>query len=960
MKSIRTFLWALCLLLVSISCAQAQTATVSGTVEDQQTRKPVEGATVELTVGDSDKRSATTNAQGIYELKDIPYNTVYELTIRFQQADPSTVSIAVNQENVTVPTVSISTSTNPNGNMSNEDLIPTVTISESESQSDKGGTQNVVGLLASSQDVFTSAAAFTFGPMRFRIRGYDAENSIVSINGMPMNELETGRPVWSAWGGLNDVMRNRENSIGLQATENAFGSVGGSVDIDMRPSSQRKQIRVGYAMSNRLYAHRLMATYSSGALKGGWYISASASWRFRFGNVIGYMPGTDYNAASYFLAIEKKIGEKHSLTLTGFGTPTARGKTQPTFQELYDLMGTNYYNPNWGYQTNSKGKQVKRNSREAVTHQPVIMLNHDWKINDKMTLSTTAGAQFGRNGATALDWYDSADPRPDYYRKLPSYYYADGDSAQAQAIEQAFLNDPSVSQINWDRFYSINRANFAQVADANGVAGDTVSGNRSLYVVEDRRFDTKRATVASNFIGSFTDFFTLHAGVNYQWYATRNFKVLDDLLGGDYYLDIDKFAERDSVANPDFYQSDINTPNRIVKEGDVFGYDYTNNIHKTEVWAQGVFTFPKVDFFVAGNFSHTEYWRTGNIQNGKFPDNSSGNSEKAKFDNFAVKGGLTYKINGRNYLFANGMYMTRAPFMRDVFISPRTRNQLVDSLQNERVYSVEAGYRLRSPRIQLSVTGYFTRFFNQLSYSAFYLDNALRTADGTTGGFVNYVMRGINKQHMGLEVGFEIPIVAGLAVNGAASVGEYIYISRPQVSVYLDNTSDLLVDNATAYLKNFYVGGAPQMAYTLGLSYNAPQFWFVRVNANYFMRNFVDINPERRTWAAVSYGENPVYQQNAVEQGSELWNQIIGQEELKGGFTLDIFGGKSFRIKAGKKTYMLYLNLGVSNVLHNTKLVTGAYEQFRFDYEDKNVDKFPSRYTYSFGANYFLNISLQI
>lgn len=958
-------LWGSLALLLTFSFLQAQTATVSGTVQQDIGDKPIEGASVRL-VSELDPSlvfTATSNADGVFQLSNVTFGA-YDLQIEWNELSLNKSGVLIEQSEQLLGNFRLNAN-NPNGNLSSEELIPTVTISESEAQNDRGGTQNVMGLLSASRDVFVSAAAFTFGPARFRTRGYDAENSMVLINGMPMNELETGRPAWGLWGGLNDVMRNRDNTIGLEATASTFGSVGGSVDIDMRPSSQRKQFRVSYANSNRAYAHRLMATYSSGFLKGGWAISASASWRFRFGDLINYMKGTDYNAASYFVAIEKKLGAKHSLVLTAFAAPQARGRTQPTFAEMYEMMGTNYYNPNWGYQTSEKtGKQTKRNARESVSHQPVILLNHDWAISDKSKLQTAVGFQFGINGATALDWYDAADPRPDYYRKLPSYYELNGDTAQAALIREQYQNDPSVSQINWDHLYTVNRNSLTQVANANGVVGDTFTGNRAHYIVSNRRTDSKRVTFNTNFQHQFSDHVALQAGANYQWYSTRNFTVVDDLLGADFYLDIDRFAETYNSTDPTFSQNDIETPNRILKEGDVYGYDYTNTVHKAMAWAQGNFSFSKVDFFLAAEGSYTTYWRTGHLQNGKFPDDSKGESDHSTFFNYAVKGGATYKINGRNYIYANGLYMTRAPYMRDAFISPRSRNQLVDSLRSENIYSAEVGYRLRAPRIQLSITGYFTRFFNQVNYTTFFLDNAIPSIDGssTTGGFVNYVMQGINKQHMGIEFGVDVPIVSGLNFQAAASVGEYIYISRPNVSVYLDYTAAQLIDNQTVYLKNYYVGGTPQMAYTAGFSYNAPKFWFIRINANYFMRNFVDVNPERRTWGAINYltNQNPTYQQDVVDPNSPLWESILGQEELKGAFTLDLFGGKSWRIRRGEKTYMLYLNVGVSNVLHNTKMITGAFEQFRFDYEDKQVQKFPTRYSYNSGANYYISLTFQL
>ena len=38
----------------------------------------------------------------------------------------------------------------------------------------------------------------------------------------------------------------------------------------------------------------------------------------------------------------------------------------------------------------------------------------------------------------------------------------------------------------------------------------------------------------------------------------------------------------------------------------------------------------------------------------------------------------------------------------------------------------------------------------------------------------------------------------------------------------------------------------------------------------------------------------------------------------------------------------------------------GGYEQFRFDFENKNPDLFPSRYFYSFGRNYFVSLAFRI
>ena len=48
------------------------------------------------------------------------------------------------------------------------------------------------------------------------------------------------------------------------------------------------------------------------------------------------------------------------------GAPTERGAQQASTQEAYDLVGNNYYNPNWGYQD---GKM--RNARVRNSHEPI-------------------------------------------------------------------------------------------------------------------------------------------------------------------------------------------------------------------------------------------------------------------------------------------------------------------------------------------------------------------------------------------------------------------------------------------------------------------------------------------------------------------------------------------------------------------------------------------------------------
>ena len=105
-----------------------------------------------------------------------------------------------------------------------ESQIGVINLSDNELDGDLGGAAtNVSGLLQASRDVFLSAAAFDFSATFFRPRGLDNANGKVLINGIEMNKQFNGRPQWGDWGGLNDVQRNREFSMGLKANDNTIG-----------------------------------------------------------------------------------------------------------------------------------------------------------------------------------------------------------------------------------------------------------------------------------------------------------------------------------------------------------------------------------------------------------------------------------------------------------------------------------------------------------------------------------------------------------------------------------------------------------------------------------------------------------------------------------------------------------------------------------------------------------------
>jgi hypothetical protein len=802
--------------------------------------------------------------------------------------------------------------------------IPQITVFAENTETNEQA-QEISGLLQSSDDIFVSTAGYVFGQTRFKIRGLDSEYTNVMINGISLNDRETGSAYWSSWGGLNDATRNKEIGNGISVSDIGFGGVGGTTNIMARASTFSKQTKLTYSLTNRNYRNRLMFLYATGMMENGWALTVSGSRRWA---KEGYVEGTYYDAWSYFVSAEKKFNANHTIGLIAFGAPTISGKNGVSVQEAYDLSGSNYYNPYWGYQNGEK-----RNSAVSNYHQPMIILSHYWTLNNKTSVTSSIYYVFGRGGVTALDWYDAADPRPDYYRNLPSY---DDSYNGLTPDDRNYLwqNDETFRQLDFDYFYFINRKNLYTIKDVDGIEGVTHTGNLSNYVIEERRNDKKQFGLNVNLQKEVNEHFKLSAGLNISRFTTSQYKLVDDLLGGDFYLNVDKYAERDFGDNYTA-QNDLNHPNQVIEEGDKFGYDYTGNINNYELFSQGSFTYGKIDFFAGLKLSYDQFWRTGHMKNGKFPDESYGDSEKHQFFNYGLKGGATFKINGRNFVNANASFMTNGPYFRASFVSARTRDHVVDGLTNEKIISGDLSYIYRSPYVKARATMYYIKFLDQIYSRSFYHD-VLRS-------FVNYSMVGVDVVNYGTEVGAEAKVSQDFTIYGVLGAGQYYYDSRPTATITVDNSAAEL-DNRTIYLKNYYVGGFPQLAASTGVKYFSSKYIFAGININYYDQIYLEINPDRRSAEAVTnYAPEYPYREEVLEQ-----------EKLDANYTVDAYVGKSFRIDY---KYYISVNLSVNNLLDNQDFAFGGYEQYRYDPLD--IDKFPPKYFYLYGRQYFLNVNFR-
>ncbi|UPS92375.1 carboxypeptidase regulatory-like domain-containing protein [Bizionia sp. M204] len=897
--------------------AFAQQTVVKGSVTEAISFDPIRNVTVTIEGTDI---TTTTDENGMFEFSsNLPLGDQI-LRISKDEYVFKRYPIVINEGqtvNITDMTLERDTSA---------DLF-TINLTDDELDDESGGLDNISGLLQSSQDVFQRTAAFEWSSSFYRVRGLDSENGSVLINGIEMNKIYDGRPQWSDWGGLNDMLRNQELTTGLAPSAYNFGGILGTTNMNVRASQYREGGRVTYSSSNRSYTNRVMASYASGLLEGGWSYAAMGG--RRWGNE-GYQDATLYDANSFFIAIEKQINDKHSLNFTSMYTPNRRGKSSPNTQEVYDLKDIKY-NEYWGWLDGEK-----KNSRIKEIEEPILMLNHYWDIGSKTTLNTNVGYQFGKIGNSRLDYGGGANPSPAYYQDLPSYFLADNDGpdyAGAYIAEQNFMNG---GQIDWERILDANITN-ASVGDTNA------------YVLYEDRQDDKQITVNSIFNTEINDNIILNAAVNYKNLKSENFGEIIDLLGGNGVLNVDSF---------DNYQYDNQNPNRVIGEGDKFRYNYNIFAEVISGYAQAQFKYSKVDFYLSGSVTSTSYQREGLWENSAFLGNLSlGKGEKLNFTGVGAKAGLTYKITGKHLIDVNGGYLTKAPTIRNTYSNSRDNNSVVDNITEEKITSFDASYIFRSPIVKAKLTGYYTKIEDANEIGFYYADGITNVGEefNDTSAFVQEVLQGVDKKHIGAELGIEAQVTPTIKLKGVAAVGQYTYDNNPDL--YLTSTSFGRTQTFTSNLKDYKIAGGPQQAYSLGFEYRDPDYWFFGATVNYLANAYIDVSPLLRTQNF--YLANDGLPINNYDE--DVATELLKQEEIDAYFTVNLTGGKSWKIG----DYYIGVFASVNNLLDEI-YKTGGFEQGRnANYNELLADnqtpkrQFGPKYWYGRGATYFVNVNFR-
>ena len=1073
----RKTLIAVLLSIVALVSVNAQTRLIGRLISVEQ--QAIEGATVTLA---NQGISTSTNNEGQFSLTYLePIDEEVIIEAYGYMSDIILVQLVENQLNdlgaITMqPDIAIEMK---------EEVI--LNLAEMDLNDDEGKSQSMASASSASQDVFNATISYAWSNARYRGRGYEQIYEQNYIEGISFNAAERGQFNFSAMGGLNDATRYREVVEGIEANNFTFGSLGLSTNYLQSATNYAQGWKVGLAGTNRNYKGAARATYSSGLMENGWAFTAQLAWRYTpYIDIKGQIgEGISYSSVGYFFTAEKQWGKDKRLSLITFGAPTRRGQSSALTQETYNLTnqynktswGYNNYNPYWGYQN---GKV--RNSRIVHSYDPTAIVSFDWQINEENFLKAGVGYHYSMYSNSALTFYNAPDPRPDYYRNLPSFLWdgqidKNGDfidkdmngkplgeggyynnsyvgpsinmDTYSTLLDQWTNRDDKATQIDWDALYAANYAN-----NVNNPTGS------ARYMVERRHNDIQEGMINLNYRNTSVRYLTITAGLEAKASQGIHYKTVDDLLGGNQWIDVDAFAERDikelatniGLTQTDIEnvkQNDLRNVNAAIADNGRFGYDYRINMINAKLWAQNEWKWNEIDFYYGLQLSYSSIQRTTDMLNGRAwylaklnPDYAfyylANNAESIlaangdysqlptrlmgytyHFIDPAVKLGATYKIDGRNQIKLNAMAETKAPLARDAYISPRVHDRAVENIYrhaNAAYYAQQDGtsvlaeyfgasqkivggdltYSFNYPLVRGRVTGFFTQFWNGTELNGYYDDEA-RT-------FVNQSLTGINRRHMGIEAAAAVKLGMYFTLTGVISVGDYRYTSNALATTSAENGMALAeaIDGKPIYelrdsvlIKGFHVATGPQINSSLKLSFFHPKMWFADITLSYFDKNYLDYAPARRMkglftgvradntivngWYGDNYTKaiekdtegNIIYDTYGVPTLKYPYNLLSTQESLTANNVLNRF---LVDVSVGKLIYLpnrqsISINLTVNNLLNNTNFKTGGYQQARLPRQTRqgvadsensvispNIWKFPSKYYYAWGTNFYLNI----
>ena len=454
------------------------------------------------------------------------------------------------------------------------------------------------------------------------------------------------------------------------------------------------------------------------------------------------------------------------------------------------------------------------NNRTNYYHKPVYNLNHFWKIDKKMTLSSTLYGSNGRGGGTG-----PLNSRGDFLGN--ENYGTDGEVSYFK-----YINPPKDDNglYEWDKLIAWNASDWdgsasAAVGDADYIADEYRSKGIIRASVNHHDWYGLISTLKYDDI---MPNLNLTTGLDVRSYKGEHYREVVNLLGGDYYVD---FSDDNDITNAD----------KVKRVGDKVAYHNIGYNSWFGGFLQAEYSLDKLSAVASIAGSNTSYQREDFFN--YTDDSGEQKSDKADYPGSAIKLGANYNVNENINVFMNAGALSIAPNFRSVYLN--YNNTVNPEAKNEDISSFELGAGYINPNMsllgfdfgyQLNVNFYNTHWKNK---------QLVKTANDLI-----YNIDGVNAIHSGIEVESKASMFEGsLDLYGILSLGNWEWENDVIASVVSDYDRSGPAYDVAIYAGGLPVGDAPQTQMVLGAKYFSAFGLTFNPVFTFFDKHYSDFDP---------------------------------------------------------------------------------------------------------------------
>jgi hypothetical protein len=428
-------------------------------------------------------------------------------------------------------------------------------------------------------------------------------------------------------------------------------------------------------------------------------------------------------------------------------------------------------------------------------------------------------------------------------------------------------------------------------------------------------------------------------GIDFRYYEGRHYQRIEDLLGGDYFVDkLDKNASTpmkrvgDRVAY-DTYNSDRDG---LVQWSGAFGqieysgdkWSYFVNLSGIVNGYRGVDYFQKrklvlddtVLYLGYSEIPNTTQWVSDSIiYDGKLYTANSPGLEYQKtawkfLPGFTFKGGASYKLDKFSNVYLNLGYLNRTPQFSNVI--DNNTNAFFGEIINEKIQAIEGGYNFANKVFGVNFNAYATNWKNKPMPFGVQVPDPQDPTE-----FIRININGMDAVHLGGEIDIAYKFNKKLSSELMFSYGDWFWNSSETVFIPQYDSLEYTFD-----AKGVHVGDAAQTAFSAAVRYEPLKNMYLRIQGQFFDRYYSDFDP---------------FTLKGINARRESW-------KMPSYYLINLFAGYKVEFK---KTALL-LNGSITNLLNSVYIADARNNK------NNNQDFDAKSATVMFGQGFRFNVSI--